>query len=119
MMAKRPGALVLSFSKRNVDIRKLLESKKANDENFIVTDYICQSIRFYEKYRDSLNQSNKEEIKRLIDDRLKQFFQANNAVTLGLAETTRAVEETVMENEIKTDINSLEKDIDDISVDED
>lgn len=90
-MAKRPGALVLTFSKKNTDIRKLLEDKKSKDENFITTEYTCEAIRFYEKYRNALNQSNKEEIKKLIDDRLKQFFQANNAITLGIAETTRAV----------------------------
>lgn len=119
-MAKRPGSLVLTFSKKNMDIRRLLENKKLNNESFVATDYICESIRFYEKYKDSTGNNNLESIKKLIDDRLKKFIQANSTVTLGLAENQNDVENkrTIM-NEIKTNISTLESDLDDIPIDED
>ncbi|WPC41862.1 hypothetical protein [Clostridium sp. JS66] len=119
-MAKRPGSLVLTFSKKNMDIRRLLENKKLNNESFVTTDYICESIRFYEKYKDSIGNNNLESIKKLIDDRLKKFIQANSTVTLGLAETKNDVEnEKTIINEIKTNISALESDLDDIPIDED
>lgn len=118
-MAKRPGSLVLTFSKKNIDIRNLLENKKARDEAFIVTDYICQSIRFYEKYKDSAKFNDLGAVGKLIDERLKQFIQKNSTVTFGLAESESIVEETIPVNTLETNINTLESNLDDIPIDED
>jgi hypothetical protein len=118
-MAKRPGSLVLTFSKKNIDIRKLLENKKLNNETFVVTDYICESIRFYEKHKDSIEFNNLGAIKKLIDDRLKEFVQTNSTVTFGLAEPQNVAEEKAIINEIKTNINTLESNLDDVPIDED
>lgn len=118
-MAKRPGSLVLTFSKKNIDIRNLLEDKKANDETFIVTDYICESIRFYEKYKSSTEFNDLRAVRKLIDERLSQFMQTNSTVTYGLDEPQNDVEEKMLVNVIKTNINSLESNLDDIPIDED
>lgn len=118
-MAKRPGSLVLTFSKKNVDIRNLLEDKKAKDENFIVTDYICESIRFYEKYKGSTEFNDLRAVRKLIDERLNQFMQTNSTVTFGLAESKNIVEEKVLVNVLKTNINTLESNLDNIPIDED
>jgi len=118
-MAKRPGSLVLTFSKKNIDIRNLLENKRAEDETFIVTDYICQSIRFYEKYKNSTEFNDLGAVGKLIDERLKQFMQTNSTVTFGLAESEKIVEEKMPINTIKTNINTLESNLDNIPIDED
>ncbi len=118
-MAKRPGSLVLTFSKKNIDIRELLENKKTNNETFIVTDYICESIRFYEKYKDSFEFNDLGAIKKLIDDRLKEFIQTNSTVTLGLEESQNVVKEKAVTNEIKTNMNTLETNLEDVPIDED
>ena len=44
------------------------------DEAFIVTDYICESIRFYEKYKNSTEFNDLGAVGKLIDERLKQFM---------------------------------------------
>jgi hypothetical protein len=118
-MAKRPGSLALSFSKKNMDIRNLLENKKSTSEAFIVTDYICESIRFYEKYKNSIEFNDLGTVKKLIDERLKEFMKTNSSVTFGLAETEKASEERVLVNTIKTNIDTLESNLDDIPIDED
>lgn len=118
-MAKRPGSLVLTFSKKNIDIRNLLENKKSNDETFIVTDYICESIRFYEKYKNSTEFNDLGAVGKLIDERLKLFMQKNSAVTFGLAESQETVEEKTPVNTIKTNISTLESNLDNIPIDED
>lgn len=119
IMAKRPGSLVLTFSKKNIDIRNLLENKRAEDEAFIVTDYICQCIRFYEKHKDSVQVNDLGAVGKLIDERLKQFMQRNSTVTFGLAESPKIIEEKVSVNTIKTNISTLESDLDNIPIDED
>lgn len=119
IMAKRPGSLVLTFSKKNIDIRILLENKKAKDETFIVTDYICQCIRFYEKYKDSIEVTDLGAVGKLIDERLKQFMQRNSTVTFGLAESQKIIEEKMPVNTIETNINALESNLDNIPIDED
>ena len=118
-MSKRPGSLVLTFSRKNMDIKNLLETKKLNNETFVATDYICESIRFYEKYKDSVEFNDLGVIKKLIDDRLKKFIQTNSTVTFGLAESKDFVEENTIINKIKTNIDTLESNLDDIPIDED
>lgn len=118
-MAKRPGSLVLTFSKKNTDIRKLLEDKKSKDETFITTEYICDSIRFYEKHKDSAEFNNLAAVRKLIDERLSQFIQTNNTVTFGLVESDGVVQEKAIINELKTNIDMLESNLDDIPIDED
>ncbi len=118
-MAKRPGSLVLTFSKKNSDVRKLLENKKSKDENFIVTQYICDSIRFYEKYKDSTEFNDLAAVKKLIDDRLKEFMRINSTATFALEQYENNLEKKVSINELKIDTSNLENDLDDIPIDED
>ncbi|MBC2582844.1 hypothetical protein [Clostridium sp. DJ247] len=121
-MAKRPGSLVLTFSRKNTDIRNILENKKNTDNTFIVTDYICEAIRFYEKYKSSGEFYNLDQIKKLIDERLNSFIQVNRVNSIlpaDLPQSQRFIEEKITINELKTSINNLENDLDDIPIDED
>ncbi|MCB2300425.1 hypothetical protein [Clostridium tagluense] len=53
---KQGGGYTLTFSKKNKDIKDLLDLKK--EEGFVVTEYIINAIRFYEDYKDSVGTEN-------------------------------------------------------------
>lgn len=48
-LRKKNGGLTLTFAPRNEDVRLILLEKKDN-EGLVLTDYICEAIRFYEKH---------------------------------------------------------------------
>lgn len=48
-LRKKNGGLTLTFAPRNEDVRLILLGKKDN-EGLVLTDYICEAIRFYEKH---------------------------------------------------------------------
>lgn len=64
-MSKRPGSFTFTYSRRNSDVKALIEEKK-EDKTFVATDYFCEAVRFYEKYR------NKDELKNLIIEIIKK-----------------------------------------------
>lgn len=83
-MGNRNDRITLTFSKRNKDVRKILDNKIADDINFVSTDYICEAIRFYEKNKDRIYSNNIDEdtIKKLIDKALEsrgEFSATNTA----------------------------------------
>lgn len=53
---KIPKATTMTFSNFNMDIAELL-AKKKEEGHFKQTDYICECIRFYEKYKDQVVES--------------------------------------------------------------
>lgn len=69
--------LLISFSKKNTDVFKLLEEKKK--DGVVITDYICKCIRFYE---DKNKESVEDTVKRVIADMF-----VNGAVPITTAAT--------------------------------
>lgn len=65
-MAKRDGSFTFTFSRRNQDVRELIEYKAENDSNFVKTDYFCEAVRFYEKNKNNFGNINEEYIKNMI-----------------------------------------------------
>jgi len=49
---KQGGGYTLTFSRKNKIVKDLLDSKK--EEGLVVTEYICNAIKFYEHYKDSI-----------------------------------------------------------------
>lgn len=73
-MAKRPGSFVFTFSKKNEDVKTILDKKKKLDVNFVKTDYICDAVRFYEKHKNNFNSTsslNEDDVKRIVNEILK------------------------------------------------
>ena len=61
--------LLISFSKKNIDVFEILEQKKK--ENVIITDYICECIRYYEqKHNEKDKDSVEETVKKVIANML-------------------------------------------------
>lgn len=60
--------ILLSFSKKNTDVFEILEQKKK--EHIIISDYICECIRYYEYYGSKSNdkESIEDTVKRVIAD---------------------------------------------------
>lgn len=100
-MATGYESISVSFSKKNSDVWDILTNKK-KDITFNQNDYVCEAIRFYEKNKDKINQiANKEEIKRIVDERIEEFKQEllNNNI-----EIKKKDNDSYLEN-ISDDIN--------------
>lgn len=82
--------ILLSFSKKNTDVFEILEKKKK--ENIIISDYICECIRYYES-KNNNNESVEDTVKRVIADMF-----VNGSVPITTVTTTSSVEEN---NEIE------------------
>lgn len=114
---KQGGGYTLTFSKKNQDVKQLLENKqkenKQNNKTFKVTDYICECIRFYEQNKDLVNkEDNKENINIDIEELInKKLVEMLNTKTFQELLNTKDTEE----NENK----HLEEDLENIDIEED
>ena len=78
-MARR-DTVQLTFSRRNQDVKKLLADKKDEDFDFVVTDYLCEAVRFYERYKEAPPSSapaqatvDVELMKKLIEEKIREM----------------------------------------------
>lgn len=96
--------ITLTFAKKNFDVKDILKEKKAN--GIIITDYICNAIRFYEKNKDNVNSSiDINKIERMIEEKIEQALKDYKNID----------KEAVITNEIK---DEYLEDIDDINDDD-
>ncbi|MGG5463531.1 hypothetical protein [Clostridium sp. B9] len=102
---RQGGGYTLTFSKKNEDVRDLLADKKANEKGFIVTDYICKAIRFFEENKDKGNLIDIAQIKSEIIDSLN----INELIKNELSKFSL----------VESKVNNLEDDLDEIPIDED
>ncbi|MGL5328295.1 MAG: hypothetical protein ACRDD7_03430 [Peptostreptococcaceae bacterium] len=77
---KQGGGFTLTFSKRNEDVKKILEEKKAS--GIVITNYICDAIRLYEEYRVEAKDTNstiaERDIDALIESKIKAILNDMN-----------------------------------------
>lgn len=107
-MPKEQKAHTLTFSRKNQDVKKIINDK-LKDENFILTDYICEAIRFFEKNeKNKVNNFDIETIINLIDSRLEQKI-GENCITIS---NTEENEKISLKDELESDLpfNCLEDD---------
>jgi len=79
---KQGGGYSLTFSKKNKDVKTHLDELKSN--GVIITDYICEAIRFYEKNKDNnwdKKQIDNKEIETMISEKVKQLLSEYNKNT--------------------------------------
>lgn len=96
---KQGGGYTLTFSKKNQDVKKILDERK--EQGIKLTDYICDAVRAFENNQTTNNVS----INALNID-IKKLVEEQVAIALG------------KNNEVKKDI-SLESNLDDIDIDDD
>ncbi|NFF59814.1 hypothetical protein FDB08_13085 [Clostridium botulinum] len=102
----RPNTLTVSFSKKNLEIKELIEDKKEQIRGFEHSQYVCDAIRFFEKYKDKeLGSIDKEEIKRLVDERfeeLKKELLNNNELVVAIDSEKESFNNEMLEENIES-----------------
>ena len=73
--SKQGGGYTLSFSKKNQDVKEILKQKK--DKGIIVSDFICEAIRFFNDNEGKINNTSIDikEIEKLIDMKFEEKFE--------------------------------------------
>jgi len=104
---KQGGGYTLTFAKKNEDIKELLSEKK--NKGFIITDYICEAIRFFEANKDKI------EVNRLGSINIEDLVKKEIAKALG----NNSTDNDTKEKEISEESIDLEDDLDDLDIDED
>ncbi|MCD3211837.1 hypothetical protein G8T71_10775 [Clostridium botulinum C/D] len=97
----RPNTLTVSFSKKNLDVKNLIDNKKEQIEGFEHSKYVCDAIRFYEKYKNKeFNNINKDEIIRLVDERFEKLKEQllSNEVVVSLTDEKKFNDAILEEN---------------------
>lgn len=75
---KQGGGYTLTFAKKNQDVKHHLDKLKS--EKVVITDYICEAIRFYEKNKNNksnLNTIDPSVIDKMIEDKIKILIGDN------------------------------------------
>ena len=101
---KQGGGYTLTFSKKNEDIRDLIIEKREK-KGFILTDYICDAIRFFE--------ANKDEKKEITNINIEELVKQEVAKILS------NIPIKVENEEVNEKTSTLEKNLDDVDIDED
>lgn len=103
---KQGGGYTLTFSKKNEDIKELLAEKK-KVKGFILTDYICEAVRFFEANKDKTENNQISSIN--IEDIVKQE----------VAKVLSNIPGEIKIAEIQEEATDLEDNLDDIDIEED
>lgn len=72
---KQGGGYTLTFAKKNQDVRDHLDKLKA--KKVVITDYICEAIRFYEENKSKTKSDTIDPtiLDRMIEDKIKIFIE--------------------------------------------
>lgn len=101
---KQGGGYTLTFSKKNEDIKELLIEKR-KIKGFVLTDYICDAIRFFEANKDEKKAINNINIEELVKQEVAKIL-SNIPIK-------------VENEEVNEKTSTLEKNLDDVDIDED
>lgn len=101
---KQGGGYTLTFSKKNEDIKELLIEKR-KIKGFVLTDYICDAIRFFE--------ANKDEKKEITNINIEELVKQE------VAKILNNIPIKVENDEVNEKTSTLEKNLDDVDIDED
>lgn len=76
---KQGGGYTLTFAKKNQDVRDHLDKLKA--KKVVITDYICEAIRFYEENKSKTTSDTIDPVllDKMIEDKIKVLI-GNNVI---------------------------------------
>lgn len=109
-MARRDGAFTFTYSRRNQDIRELMDEKASSNKSFVRTDYFCEAVRFYEKHKDNIILSDEDIIKELVMDAL---------IAMKINVEEKQEDDKVKRIDIDTTLTDLDEEMEDLSLDDD
>lgn len=75
---KQGGGYTLTFAKKNQDVKEHLDTLKEN--KVVITDYLCEAVRFFEKNKNIELQSNTidhAKIESMIEEKIKVLMNKN------------------------------------------
>lgn len=97
---RQGGGYTLTFSRKNEDVKDILDKKK--NKGVIITDYLCQAVRFYEENKEkSFNNNSNIDITDLVRKEMEKI--------LNTKEASRSAEKTV---DLEEDLEFID-DVDD------
>lgn len=75
---KQGGGITLTFSKKNEDVKDILDREKASGT--VITNYICDAIRFYEENKNDFKASNVTnlDIEKMIEHKIEMLLSSKN-----------------------------------------
>jgi|GEM_PF-1464848 len=106
---KQGGGYTLTFAKKNEDVKELLFEKK--NKGVIITDYICEAIRFFEANKD------KVEVNQLGSINIEDLVKKEIAKALANTSATDTKEKEISEESV--DLEDNLEDLQDTDIDED
>lgn len=97
---RQGGGYTLTFSRKNEDVKDILDKKK--NKGIIITDYLCQAVRFYEENKEkSFNNNSNIDITELVRKEMEKILTTKEA--------SRSAEKTV---DLEEDLEFID-DVDD------
>ncbi len=104
-MAKKDGSFTFTFSKRNNDVRVFIEKKRNDDKRFLITDYMCEAVRFYEKFGQ-----NSSALNDAVVEIMKKEFQKINIVPVNSSlEKIETKESNIMDAKFKGTVEDIDE----------
>lgn len=81
-MPKLEKGITLTWAKKNFDVRDILIEEKL--KGTVLTDFICNAIRFYENNKYSENNTlNELDLEKIIDKKIKEALKNyNNEISI-------------------------------------
>lgn len=96
---RQGGGYTLTFSRKNEDVKDILDKKK--NKGVIITDYLCQAVRFYEENKEKNFNNSNIDITDLVRKEMEKI--------LNTKEASRSAEKTV---DLEEDLEFID-DVDD------
>lgn len=96
---RQGGGYTLTFSRKNEDVKDILDEKK--NKGIIITDYLCQAVRFYEENKEKNFNNSNIDITELVRKEMENI--------LNTKEVSRSAEKTV---DLEDDLEFID-DVDD------
>lgn len=107
---KQGGGHTLTFSKKNKDVREILDEykkeAKETGKSFIANDYICEAIRFYEKNKNNGCSESADitlNIEKLVEEKIKELMKTGEEAATVEIKSTNILEEKLPEEDIEED----------------
>lgn len=104
------GGYTLTFSEKNKDVREILAEKKR--QKIVITDYICEAVRFYEKNK---NKNLADEIKEQVNSQIANILGNIGNISNVIAHTSNFQNDNINSNPKW----KLEDDLEDVNIDDD
>ena len=75
---RQGGGYTLTFSRKNEDVKDILDKKK--NKGIIITDYLCQAVRFYEENKEkNFNNSSNIDITDLVRKEMEKILNSKES----------------------------------------